>query len=67
MLSAAKLKTGTGSFDLVAGVDQAFSGGFNAFAKAEVEWHPIENITAGAFARADLEGVTAGLEIGGTF
>lgn len=65
--SAAKLKTGTGSFDLTAGVDERFSGGLNAFVKGEIEWHPLENIALGAFAQADLDGVSAGIGIKGTF
>lgn len=65
--SAKKLAVGTGSFDLTAGVDERFSGGLNAFVRGDVEWHPLETITGFAFAQADLDGVSAGIGIKGTF
>lgn len=65
--SAKALKTGTGSFDLLAGVDETFTGHLNAFVRGEVDWHPLENITGVGFAQADLDGVTAGVGIKGTF
>lgn len=65
--SASKLKTGTGSFDLTAGVDERFSGGLNAFVRGEIEWHPLDNITGFGFAQANLDGVSAGIGLKGTF
>lgn len=59
--SASKLVPGHGEFDLTAGVAKDWGGGMDAFVRAELQWHPTDNLDAFAFAQADGQGASAGL------
>ncbi len=48
-------------------MDERFGGGLNAFVRTELGWHPTDSITGFAFAQADLDGVSAGIGLKGTF
>ncbi len=63
----AQLVPGTGFLDVTAGVAKPWQGSLDAFVRAEAGWHPTDNLSAFAFAQADLQGAKAGIGARVTF
>ena len=58
---AEKLLPGAGYFEVTAAAAKPWAGGLEAFVRAELGWHPTDNLAAFAFAQADLQGVQGGI------
>lgn len=58
---AASLVPGSGYAELTAGVVKPWESGLNAFVRAEIGWHPAENVSLFAFGEADVHGAQAGV------
>ncbi len=53
--------------EVSAGVSKAWSGGLDAFLRAELGWRPADTLSVFAFAEADRIGLQAGLGARVTF
>ncbi len=63
----ATLVPGTGFLDFEAGVNNQWQGGLGAFVGLEAGFKPRENVDLFGFAKADLQGVQAGVGARVTF
>lgn len=57
----AKLVPGSGFLDVTAVAEKPWGGALDAFVRAELGWHPADNLTAFAFAQAGLQDAQAGI------